>query len=98
MQLDANDPSVVRVVEDAVLGAQVRQFMESDIGVYLMQRADDYAQEAIDRLTRVDPEDPKTIRVLQNQIAVADLIASWLKEATAVGQQAELHLKELARG
>lgn len=93
MQISADDPNV----ETAIFGAQVSQFMESDVGVYLMQKADDYAQDAIDKLTRVDPEDPPAIRRLQNQIAVADLIAAWLKEAMAMGKQSEVHLSELVR-
>jgi hypothetical protein len=91
LNLNPEDP----IVRTVILGRQVTEFLSSDVGAYLMQRADDFAQEAIDALTRVDPEDPKAIRVLQNKIAVADLIASWLREAEAQGEQAEQHLKEL---
>jgi len=91
MQLNPDDPEV----RTAVFGVQVQQFMASDIGLYLMQKADDYAQEAIDSLTRADPEDPKAIRTLQNRILVADLIANWLQEAIAMGEQAESHLEAM---
>lgn len=90
MQLNPDDP----IVRSAVFGAQVEQFLASDVGLYLMQKADDYAQEAIDELTRCDPEDPKKIRAIQNRIQVADLIANWLNEAVAIGEQAEQHLRE----
>lgn len=90
MQLNPEDP----IVRTAIFGRQVSDFLSSDVGQYLMQKADDHAQEAIDALTRADPEDPKAIRKLQNQIAVADLIASWLKAAEFEGEQAEDHLRQ----
>lgn len=93
MQINPEDP----IVRDAVFGTQVEQFLSSDIGIYLMQRADDFAQDAIDSLTRADPEDAKVIRALQNKIHLADMIASWLKEAMAMGEQAQNHIREQIR-
>lgn len=87
--INPEDPNV----RTAVFGVQVQNFMDSEIGAYIMNRADEYAQEAMEELTKVDPEDPRAIRSLQNRIHVADLIATWLREAVSLGEQAQEHLK-----
>lgn len=89
MQLNAEDP----IVRTAMFGSQVQQFLDSDIGVYLIQRADEQAEEALKELVAADPDKPEVIRSIQNRIRVADSIVSWLREAIEMGSQAEEQLR-----
>jgi hypothetical protein len=88
--LDASDP----IVRTAVFGKQVEQFLESDIGVYLTQRAEAQSDEAMGKLKEVDPNDWQQVMVLQMKIHVAEYILDWLGEAIRAGLQATEHLKE----
>jgi hypothetical protein len=90
MLLDGNDP----VVQRATFGAQVEQFLSSDIGVYLIERADEQAEVALKELVSADPDKPDIIRAIQNRIKVADSIVGWLREAIQMGDQAVQQLRE----
>lgn len=83
MSLDENDP----IVQSAVFGSQVEQFLNSDIGRYLVQRAEDEAELANDQLKRVLPWRSRKIRELQNRIWVAENFQQWLADAIMDGQQ-----------
>jgi hypothetical protein len=87
--LKEDDPTV----EVAVFGAQVEQFLDSQIGQYLVKRAQDAANAALEALATANPEDPAGIRKLQNKVVVADLVVSWLSEAILLGDQAEQELR-----
>lgn len=81
--LDPESPDLRR----AVFGRQVELFLQSEIGQYIQQCVDAEIQEATEKLCRVDPEDPKAIRTLQNKVAVAESIMGWLTDAIASGSQ-----------
>ena len=74
-------------------GFEVEAFLKSEIGSYLVRRADAEIEEAVEGLKHCDPEDPKAIRALQYKIAVAESIQYWLGEAITSGlnAQEELH-------
>lgn len=72
----------------ALLGEQVRGFVVSEIGTYLLRRADERAQQAMTMLGSVDPEKPIEIRKLQNEIRVADLFREFLSDAVEQGDDA----------
>jgi hypothetical protein len=90
VQLNPADPDV----QEAVFGAQVEQFLDSDIGRYLTLRAQETANEALEALAVANPEDPGLIRSLQNRVVVADLVVSWLGEAIVRGDVAQQKLRE----
>jgi len=81
-------------VQVAVFGAQVEQFLDSDVGKYLTQKAQEDANAALGALAIVDPEDAKRIRALQNDVKIADLVISWLSEAIVRGDVAQQKLRE----
>lgn len=91
MQLNPEDPTV----RSATFGAQVEQFLNSDIGVYMVERADEQAEAALKELVTADPTQPEVIRAIQNRIKVADSIVSWLREAIEMGEQSKQQLREL---
>ena len=79
--LDINDP----LVKSAVLGSQVEQFLETDIGKYLVGMAENVALEAMDQLKRTAPWRKTRIQQLQNTILTAENFQKWLGQAYSEG-------------
>lgn len=79
--LDANDP----LVKSAVLGAQVEDYLQSDIGKYLVGRAENEAIDAMEQLKTVAWWRKRRILWLQNRIWVAERFQQWLGEAYSEG-------------
>lgn len=73
----------------ATRGMDAEQFMESTLGRYITQRADQEVEEAVAALKSADPEDAKTIRALQTQIAVAERFRGWFSDLYTQGRNAE---------
>ncbi len=94
MALDAGDPKV----RAAVLGRQVQDFLEGDIGVYLVGRAEEQAALAVQKLKVVAPWRRRRIRQLQNQVAVAESVLVWLADAVAAGRSATQIIKDEQEG
>jgi len=88
--IDSDDP----VLRTAVFGKQVEQFLESDIGTYILQCAQEQEREAVEKLKGVDPTDWKKIIGLQWKIHEAENVVKWLTDAVRAGLQATEHLKE----
>jgi hypothetical protein len=81
--LDSNDPNV-RV---AVFGKQVEQFLETDIGKYLLDQAEHKATEAMKQLKNTAPWNRRKIQRLQNDIRVSEYFIDWLSESVSAGNQ-----------
>lgn len=84
MPLDPEDPTV----RTAVFGRQVEDFLNGDIGAFLLKRAQADITEGLDELRDVDPEDPKAVRAAQNKVRVAQSIINWLGDVVQQGHQA----------
>jgi hypothetical protein len=82
--LDDKDP----IVETAVLGKRIESFLETDVGQYLMGRAESEAGEATELLKRVSWWRSSRIRYLQNRIWVAESFRSWIYQALQEGKRA----------
>lgn len=89
MSLDPDDP----LVRWATFGKQVEFFLKSDIGSYLVKRAKQEKDSAIEELIKADPTDVQTIAKWQLQARVADAIIGWLGDAIEAGQSATEQLK-----
>jgi len=76
------------------LGFEAEAFLKSDIGRYLVARADEEIECAVEELKGVDPEDAKAIRALQGKINVAESIQYWLAEAIQDGVNSMQELNE----
>jgi hypothetical protein len=74
--------------ESAVFGKVVENFLGSEIGTYLLEKAKSEEQEAVHQLTKVAPWRRRRIQQLQNQIWRAQQFQIWLADAIADGQQA----------
>lgn len=88
--LNPDDP----VLRTAVFGKQVEQFLETDIGAYLLQCASHQSEEWTQKLKRADPWDQEKIMGAQMKIHVAELFIDWLGDAVRAGLQATEHIKE----
>lgn len=70
-------------------GFQVQAFLRGEVGQYLIKRAEDQVEAAVEQLKRVDPEDAKAVRAIQNEITVAESFQYWLADAITAGENAE---------
>ena len=82
-------------VETAILGRMAEEFVASDIGKYLLARAEHEAAEANAALKRVSPWRWRRISQLQAQIWRAESVQGWLTDAITDGQAA---LKTIEHG
>jgi hypothetical protein len=89
MDLDYDNP----LVKSAVLGKQVEAFLESDIGKFLVSKAENEVLEAVEELKRVSWWRKRRIIWLQNRIHTAENFQKWLGEAFSEGLHA-LHTIE----
>lgn len=87
--LSAQQREQLKIVD---FGFEVQAFLRSNIGKYLVQRAETEVEDAVEALKVVDPEDPKAIRDLQAKIAQAGSFQYWLAEAYQAGENAQREL------
>ena len=71
--------------QSIAFGLEVESFIQSSIGKYLISRAEEDVEAAVEDLKLVDPEEPRLIRQLQHKIRVAESIQYWLLEAIQDG-------------
>ena len=93
MQLSNEDP----LVRAAVFGRQVEDFLSSDIGRHIAARASDEIDAALHQLKSISPRffwGRRKIARLQEQIAVAERVISWLADAVTEGRQATQALED----
>lgn len=75
-------------------GEEVASFLETDVGVYLIQCADKEAEVALNVLQTVSPWRTRRIRDLQNQVWRAKSVKTWLQDAISAGEKARAILEE----
>ena len=84
-----DDPDIRQTAEIIDLGQQVETFLQSSLGRYLIGRAEDDIEQAVEQLKRANPDRAELIRTIQNQIHVAENIQYWLAEAVTSGYNAQ---------
>jgi hypothetical protein len=82
------------LMAEAVLGRDAQDFVNSDVGRYILGRASQEKAEALEQLSRVSPWRRNRIRQLQNAVWRADSVALWIAELISSGRQAETVLEE----
>lgn len=70
-------------------GFQAEAFLQSDVGKYLIAKAEAEVVEATEALKVVDPTVPDAIRALQNRVYRGESIQYWLAEAIQSGLNAQ---------
>lgn len=76
---------------ERILGEQANKFFNSDLGQFIIAKSLGEVSEATALLRNVEPEDSKSIRNLQENIAVAELGLTWINEAFNLGEQRFAH-------
>ena len=89
MKFDPNDP----LLETAVFGKEVENFLQTNIGRYIVERAEKQAEQAMEELKRVAWWRGRRIKQLQNRIAVAESVQQWLADAIMDGLSATRSLE-----
>lgn len=82
--MNRDDP----LVETAILGQEAEQFLGSEIGKYLLARAELEAAEGMAALKRVFPFRWRRVMQLQNQVYRAESILGWLEDVVRDGAAA----------
>jgi hypothetical protein len=93
-ELDEEDPNV----QAAILGRQVEVFLDSDIGKYLVSRAENEAADALEQLKVISTWRKRRILELQNRIWVAEHFQEWLGQAFSEGIHALNIIEGVADG
>ena len=75
-------------------GFEVQAFLESNLGRYLIGRAEAKIEESLEELKHADPENASQIRALQHNIHVAEDFQYWLGEAVQAGLNAQREFLE----
>ena len=78
---------------EAILGRDAEEFIQSDIGKYLIGCAEQEAQEAMEELKHVYSWRRRKITELQNKIWRAESVQSWIAEIIIKGKQATQQLE-----
>ena len=79
---------------EAVLGKDAEEFLGSELGRYILGRAEQEEKEAIDALAVVSSWRRNRIRELQAQVWRARSVKQWLGELIQAGHQAQMQLVE----
>lgn len=82
---------------EAMLGKDAEEFLNTDIGRYLVGRAEQESAEAMEQLKRVYPWRRRKIQELQAKVWRADSVQGWLAELIISGKQALQTLDDQAR-
>lgn len=84
MAIDLSDPRVGW----AQFGKQMELWLDTDIGRYIVSRAEAEIDEATESLKKVDAFDSQAVLKAQNKVKVAETILTWLGDAIREGSSA----------
>ena len=87
---EAADP----LFEKARLGVEAETFLGSNVGQYLIKRAEEEIEAAYKRLAECDPFDQALVAHLQNKVRVARAVPQWLAECINEGNLSEDMMRE----
>lgn len=83
-----SDFSTQALYAEAMLGKDAEEFIGSDLGRYMIGRAEQEEREAMDLLTKVWPWRRRRIQELQNRIWRTQQFKAWMVELVQIGRQA----------
>jgi len=89
------DPDVQQRLAAVALGLEVEEFLRSNIGRYLMGRAEMEEADAVEEYKQADPDDLKLMRAIQRRIDIPKRLKQWLEEAVQGGRNAEEQQRQI---
>lgn len=84
----------IPLIQKAVFGRQVEEFLNTDIGRFMVTRAEQSAESAMEKLKTCDPRDGKIVQSLQNEIWKAESFQEWMAIAIMDGLRAHKLLED----
>jgi hypothetical protein len=82
------------LLREAQLGIETQAFITSDLGKYLIARADEELMAGYEGFLTLKPSDTDTLLQLQSQCLRAIGFKSWLLSAISIGDYAERELTD----
>ena len=82
------------LLDVAVLGEQVDQFLKGDVGRFLMDHIFQEINAGVVALKNADCNDPKAVWEAQARVKVAESMEGWLREALMAGLKAREILED----
>jgi hypothetical protein len=80
-------------VAEALLGREAQEFVNTELGQFLVGRANLEKKDALEQLGRVSPWRRNRIRDLQARVWRAESFLVWIAELITLGTQAEQALQ-----
>ena len=77
------------------LGDSAEKLVDSPIGKFLIERAQEDALDAMNTLKTISPIETENIRALQNRIQCAENFETWLMEAIQIGNMSQEQIELL---
>lgn len=90
-----HDPETRERIAAVALGLDVEEFLRGMIGRYLMARADEECEKAIEEFKKVDARDELLVRDIQSRMLIPERFKQWLQDAVQGGRNAEALQKQL---
>jgi hypothetical protein len=82
------------LMAEAVLGRDAEEFLNTELGRFILGRCEQEIAEAQEQLSRVSPWRRRRIQQLQNEVWRAQSMKAWLGELITNGRSAEASLEE----
>lgn len=89
------DDEQIQLLDTASFGKQVDEFTKSDVGRYMLSKAESEYKEALLEFKTLDPFDHKQVGKCQLKMKLALNIRGWLTEAIRQGLEAMNQLEEM---
>jgi hypothetical protein len=86
-------PEVRKLLHTVQFGLDVAEFVRSPVGQYLLGRAEQEREAALDELAYTSAADVEHMRELQMIVRRADSFAQWLEDAQMEGRAAEAEVQ-----
>lgn len=77
------------------LGFSAEDFLSSDLGKFITEKAEAERVSAIEELVSCNPFDCEAVSRLQSRVSIADAAMQWLADAIILGQEAQERMRQL---
>lgn len=91
--MTTDETEAKNLYNDITLGAAATAFLKSELGQYVIKRADREKDNALNELLTIDPTDAVKIREAQNKAMVCQTAISWMITAINEGNASGLILQ-----
>lgn len=81
------------MIAEINMGQKCREFINSDVGRYLLGRAKLYREELFQKFRQIPHDKPQELLKLQSLAQVPELFEAWLAEQIEAGEQAQFSIE-----